>query len=377
MKLLFVIEGNTDIRFVDGLARRFDLTLLVPDSHFRNSGLAERLKELPVKPAVMAIRGGRLLFQWRSFVWLWKYAGNYSLILAQEILRGSLNANVAGRLKGVPVVNYVCLPHLEYFDKKHERGKIGPVAWRLGSGVITALSWINGRLAKKTLALGEHLQTYARRFSTRVGPATYYGVDVKKFTPASPEEKAKLRQKLGLPQGFLVLYSSRLSHEKDPETFLLGCEQARWSGIPLVALNLSGDYRQFLKLAETRLGRCDWIFARDAVHPMHELADYYRAADCLVQSSLAEGLGLSPMEALACEVPVIATNVGGMAKHLPPYAVMVEPRDVSQLGAALKALYRLPSAQNRKIGREYVLKTWESEKGFDDLARDLAAVARR
>jgi glycosyltransferase involved in cell wall biosynthesis len=39
------------------------------------------------------------------------------------------------------------------------------------------------------------------------------------------------------------------------------------------------------------------------VHPITELADYMRAADALVQGSLEEGLGLSPLEALACEVP--------------------------------------------------------------------------
>src|SRR5688572_11689325 len=242
MKLLFVVEGNTDIRFVDGLARRCDLTLLVPETHYRQSGLADRVNELRVKPSVMAIPGGRLLFQWRSFRWLWSHAGRYNIILAQEILRGAFNATLVGRLRGVPVACLVCLPHLEYFAKKRERGLIGEAGWQLGRAVISSLSWINGKLARRVFALGDHLVTYTARFTPRVSPATYYGVDVKRFAPATMEEKVVLREKLGLPQGFLVLYSSRLTHEKDPETFLLACEQARWSGVPLVALNLSGDH---------------------------------------------------------------------------------------------------------------------------------------
>ena len=51
---------------------------------------------------------------------------------------------------------------------------------------------------------------------------------------------------------------------------------------------------------------------------MKELADYYRAADVLVQGSLEEGLGFSPLEALACETPSWPRAVGGLAAHLGP-----------------------------------------------------------
>ncbi len=40
------------------------------------------------------------------------------------------------------------------------------------------------------------------------------------------------------------------------------------------------------------------------------LADYYRAADVLVFPSRFEGFGLVPMEALACDCPVVAAEVG-------------------------------------------------------------------
>ena len=92
----------------------------------------------------------------------------------------------------------------------------------------------------------------------------------------------------------------------------------RGRGIDAVLLNLSGGHREFLALAES-LGIADagdWVLARPAVHPMHGLADFYRTADVLVQGSLEEGLGLSPLEALACDTPVVATAVGGLAAHL-------------------------------------------------------------
>ncbi len=380
MKLLFVVEGNTDIRFVDGLSRHFALTLLVPRSQYEQSGLKARIQGLGLNLDVVEISGGRLRYQWGSLRWLLTNAKNFDVIVAQEILRGALNANLAGRFAKVPVVTYVCLPSLEYFDCRRERKQISQGEWIVGRALIYALSWINGKLAQRCFALGDHLQNYAKKFSPRVVPAFYYGVDTKRFRPLEKknnESKVELRRRLKLSEdGFLVLFSSRLSHEKDPETFLLACEQVRWSGIPLRVLNLSGDYEKFISLSERLLGHCDWVEGRPAVNPMHELADYYRAVDCLVQSSLAEGLGLSPLEALACEVPVVATNVGGMKSHLGDYAQLVARKDFGDMARALRAVYRRPAGQEYGNGRQYVAKIWESEMGFLAFEKALTTLTR-
>jgi len=65
--------------------------------------------------------------------------------------------------------------------------------------------------------------------------------------------------------------------------------------------------------AELKLpGVSDWVLGRPAMHPMHELADYFRAADVICQASLEEGLSLAPSRAGLWR-PVIASSVGGMA----------------------------------------------------------------
>ena len=50
----------------------------------------------------------------------------------------------------------------------------------------------------------------------------------------------------------------------------------------------------------------------------HVLATFYRAADALVFPSRFEGFGLVPMEALACDCPVIAAEVGIFHDFKPP-----------------------------------------------------------
>jgi hypothetical protein len=171
--------------------------------------------------------------------------------------------------------------------------------------------------------MGPYLATVAAPFSRRVAIGRYYGVDVDLFRPATGEERAALRERLELPRdAFLIVLSSRVSHEKDPETVLQAVAFARARGLNAVLLNLGGGYREFQALA-AGMGvpdAAEWVLGRPAAHPMKELADYYRAADVLVQGSLEEGLGFSPLEALACEVPTVASAVGGLAAHLGPVA---------------------------------------------------------
>ena len=115
-----------------------------------------------------------------------------------------------------------------------------------------------------------------------------------------------------------------------------------------------------------------WVLGRPAAHPMTELADYLRAADVLVQGSLEEGLGLSPLEALACEVPVVATAVGGMAAHLGDYATLTPRRDADAMTQALLRVAANPGAarEQARRGREYVSREWSREQGLSRTPSD-------
>lgn len=381
LRVLFFVEGFTDIRFVVGLSEICDLTMVVPACAYETSGLDARVAASRARVTVHAIEGSRLTFQLRSLAHLWRIARDFDVILSQEMLRGSLNANVVGHVRGVPVVTTVSMPALEYFRCRRERRQIGAAAGWAGETAIRALLAINGRLTTKCLALGPYLMDVVTRSCTRVEPGYYYGVDTRTFRPADSDERAGLRQRLDLPrEAFLIVLASRISHEKDPETVLEAVAQLRAQGVNGVVLNLGGGYQQFLDLAGAMGIRnaSTWVLGRPAAHPMHELADYYRTADALVQGSLAEGLGLSPLEALACETPVVATSVGGMAAHLRDYAVLTPRRNADAMSRALLAIAADPATARHRArrGREYVCREWSREKAFRELLRSLECVAR-
>lgn len=372
-KLLFFVEGFTDIRFVVGLSEIAELTLCVPSATYSASGLRERVRDSGATLSVVEIAGGRLAFQGRSLAWLWSNAGRFDAIVSQEVLRGSLNATLVGAARRVPVITYMGIAPVEYFRCRRERKLIGPVVAAVGEAAIQSMMTINGRLATRCLAMGPYLRDIAAGYCPRSGIGLYYGVDTEFFRPAGDEERQRLRAARGLPlDKFLIFLSSRISHEKDPETVLRATALARSRGLDAVVLNLGGGYKDFLDLAST-LGLSEpetWVLGRPAAHPMTEVADYFRCADTMALASLAEGAAFSTLEALSCGTPVVATAVGGMAVQLKGVAHLTPRQDAHAMAQAFIDIARDPAAARVQAleGRRLVEREWSREKAFGDLA---------
>jgi len=372
VKVLYFCEGFTDIRFVTGLAEICDLTMVAPAWEFQSSGLAERVAQSGARLTVHTIHGRRPAFQLRSFLYLLRHVRNYDVVLSQEMVRGSLNATIVGKLTGVPVVTYLGVAPVEYYRCRRERGRIGLLKALAGEGFIRFAMATSGRLSTLALGMGPYLRDVAGRSAWRTAVGRYYGVDTTLFAPVTREQRRELRRRHALPEDkFIVFFSSRMSHEKDPETVLTATARARAQGLDAVVLNLGGGYQEFLKLAAD-LGladAADWIVGRPAVHPMKELCNFFQAADVVVQSSLAEGAAFSTLEALAAGTPVIATNIGGMAVQLKGYAQLTPRRDAAAMADALLWVAAHPAEARAQAlrGRDYVLAEWTRQKAFSDL----------
>jgi glycosyltransferase involved in cell wall biosynthesis len=232
------------------------------------------------------------------------------------------------------------------------------------------------------MALGPFLAEVAARSGAKSSPFLYYGVDTELYAPVSEGEKRSLRERLGLPADkFLVFLPSRISHEKDPETVIKAVSIARKCGLDAALINLSGDYKMFLALA-AGVGIPDfreWVLAGPPAHPMRDLPDYYRSADCVALASLEEGLGMSPLESLACGTPAVCTAVGGMAHTLPGYARLVPRQDAAGMANEILWVARNQhEAQSQALlGRAYVQKEWGRERAFEQISQIFKEVSRR
>ncbi|NYF58156.1 glycosyltransferase [Micromonospora purpureochromogenes] len=103
-------------------------------------------------------------------------------------------------------------------------------------------------------------------------------------------------------------------------------------------LPADGFARRLGALAES-CGVADRVKLVGAV-PREEMGAWYRSADVLVAAPWYEPFGLTPLEGMACGVPVIGTNVGGIADTVVDGLTgdLVPPRDPRALGTAIRRL---------------------------------------
>lgn len=142
------------------------------------------------------------------------------------------------------------------------------------------------------------------------------GVDLGRFRPADPAEKAALRARLGLPtEGVLVLFAGRLNAQKRLPLLLSAWPEAA-EACPDAHLLIAGANRNVGP--GEHVGEADEIpealFAAPRVRRLGHVDDmpsYLRAVDVFVLPSAREGLSNALLEACASGAAVVATNVGG------------------------------------------------------------------
>ena len=85
------------------------------------------------------------------------------------------------------------------------------------------------------------------------------------------------------------------------------------------------------------------------------LCSFYNMADCTINISDAEGFGLSTLESMACETPVIATMTGGLRDQLFDgeewYGIGIEPATKTIVGSQ-----RVPYIYEDRISKEDFIK---------------------
>jgi glycosyltransferase involved in cell wall biosynthesis len=109
-----------------------------------------------------------------------------------------------------------------------------------------------------------------------------------------------------------------------------------------------------------------------------QVARYYSAADVFAAPSLADNLPYTVLEAMASEVPVVASRVGGIPEQVLDGETgrLFRPGSWQELGAALVSLLEAPdqAAAMGRAGRQRVVEQFAMEpfvQGYEDLYHSL------
>lgn len=235
-----------------------------------------------------------------------------------------------------------------------------------------------GHLANRIIAqCSEEVEELGRmgipRNAIVVAPS---GVNVERFVPAGPRAQRPAGGRSRIlsvgrmveRKGFADLIQA-LCLVPEAELVLIG-------GPPADQLDADPMATRLRHLAEHR-GVADRVRMLGAV-PREDMASWYRSADVVACAPWYEPFGLTPLEAMACGVPVVAYATGGLAESVIDgvTGTLVAPRDIRGLASALRGILgdevRRMSYASAAVDRVRSRYTWERTAA--DIERVYASV---
>ncbi|NOT57250.1 MAG: glycosyltransferase, partial [Deltaproteobacteria bacterium] len=177
------------------------------------------------------------------------------------------------------------------------------------------------------------------------------GVDIDTFYPR--DAKAALRAEFGIPQDrFVIGNVARLDPVKNHEVILRTIARLRSQegGTPYFVLVGEGPHRAVLEHEVEQLGlKGDVQFLGYS----QRIPELLNCMDLYIQSSFYEGFSNTIIEAMACELPLLATHVGGTADVFPPSleGIYFRPNDEETL-AVLILQMRQDSCLSARVARQ-------------------------
>ncbi len=213
-------------------------------------------------------------------------------------------------------------------------------------------------------------------------PATViaHGIDLESFWPAI--DKTVERQQLGLPDLRLIGCFGRLRFGKGADIFVdavLPILAARPDVGAILVGRVTSRHVAFTELLRTKI-RLAGLQKRLLILPevpTEEMPHWYRGLDVYVAPQRWEGFGVTPLEAMASGVPVVATRVGAFPQLLTKETgILVDAADVVEMTDAILAV--LDNAERAaamgSAGRHRVVKEFSIDKEakqLNDLYRGL------
>lgn len=166
--------------------------------------------------------------------------------------------------------------------------------------------------------------------------AVHNGID-ERLRPWTPDERAPVLQRLGLPSSGYGLTLSALEPRKRIDR-LVDAWQALPPGLrsrfPLVVAGAPGWRNEALRARIERGAGEGWLIPLGFVAD-DDLPALYSGAHLFAYPSIYEGFGLPPVEAMACGVPTVVANASCLPEVTAGAAMLSQPDDLLAFAADL------------------------------------------
>ncbi|WP_171240399.1 glycosyltransferase family 4 protein [Ruegeria sp. HKCCA5491] len=193
-----------------------------------------------------------------------------------------------------------------------------------------------------------------------------HGINLQDFTP--PEDKAAVRTRLGLPDGLLLGCYGRIRQQKGTDAFVDAMIElcGQFDDVHGIVMGRATEkHTAFLAELKDKVaaaGLSNRILFMPEV-TIDQIAEWYQVLDLFIAPQRWEGFGLTPLEAMACGVPVVATDVGAFSEIVtdPTLGRIIPPGDIpAMVDASAQMLKNHDSlTQSGRAARAHV------EQNFD------------
>lgn len=302
---------------------------------------------------------GRFEFTGKYGANLYAEIMNYSIVASTIALENEFDvihahdwltypAGIAAKeVSGKPLVIHV---HATDFDRSG--GKVNPRVYEIekhgmdvADKIITVSNWTRDIVIEK------------------------YGINPEKIvTVYNAVEPFSDLDKLSIRKGIsdkIVTFLGRITMQKGPEYFVEAAYKVlkKMDNVRFVMAG-SGDMMNKMILRTAHLGISNrfhftGFLSGDDVYQMYSISDVY------VMPSVSEPFGISPLEAIQSNVPVIISRQSGVAEVL-NHAIKIDFWDIDAMADAIYGILNYPalSIMFKKFGKEEVDKLkWETSAG--------------
>ncbi len=298
----------------------------------------------PYWPAVVArLKGVRAFFRIMPYLWrIWRLAGR------TDVIHLMANSGWSWQLFAAPVI------WIGWLRKT-------PVIVNYRGGEAREYLSASARWVKPSLARSAQLVVpsgFLRQVFSEFGVAAAVIpniIDLEMFYPAATQSRDNV---------FTLVITRNLEPIYGLDTAIRALALAR-EAVPTLHLKIAGSGPQQAELQRLveQLGLGDAVAFLGRLE-RQQVVDLYHGADAMLNPSRVDNMPNSVLEALACGLPVISTNVGGV-----PYivqhgqtALLVPRDDAGAMADAIVKLYTDTTLRNalREKGRRAVAQyAWE------------------
>ncbi len=297
----------------------------------RDTDVARVLNDLGIRVEIVATQRRRQMLDLRRIGRLKNalVAGDYQLVHT-HLRVATIFGAIAARLAGLPVVT-----------------TLHNVRTDVGTGVVNRIKdFLETQVLRRSVSIAIACgPTVAQSNATRVHPTQQQTVanPMREIPVIEQAQRQALRdQWLGTATGPLLLAVGRLTRQKGFDILFDAFAQLseRHPDARLLVVG-EGEERDALEQQRARLGLAQKITmpgVRDDIPAL------MRSADAFIMPSRWEGLPVALLEAMAAQLPVIATTVGDIPWTAGDTVVMIEPESSEALSDALLTLASDPDS---------------------------------